>query len=119
MRQTMGLVCVWFMISVSVAGSADWPGWRGPTGMGQTEEKTLPLRWGGTDAQNVLWKSPLPSKDGASQDQNQSSPVVSRGRVFVTVSFWPGKTDPKQFPEHHVACYRVSDGNLQIGRVHV
>ena len=27
--------------------AADWPGWRGPTGQGQTTEKNLPLTWGG------------------------------------------------------------------------
>ena len=33
--------------------------------------------------------------------------------MFVTASYWPGgKTDPKQYPEHHVACYRAADGKL-------
>ncbi|MDB5310347.1 MAG: outer rane biosis protein BamB [Gemmataceae bacterium] len=93
--------------------AADWPGWRGPTGMGRTAEKDLPLTWGGKGNENVLWKVALPGQDAkAGQDQNQSSPVVAGGRVFVTVSYWPGgKPDPKAFPEHHVACYRTADGN--------
>ncbi|QEL15983.1 PQQ-binding-like beta-propeller repeat protein [Limnoglobus roseus] len=90
--------------------AADWPMWRGPTGMGRTTEKDLPLTWGGKTKQNVLWQTPLPGGETASQDHNQSSPVVVGSRVFVTVSYWPGKTDAAQFPEHHVACYSANDG---------
>ena len=97
---------------VSAASGSDWPGWRGPTGMGQTDEANLPLTWGGNGNANVLWKVPLPGTEAkAGRDQNQSSPVVAGGRVFVTASYWPGgKPDPKAFPEHHVACYRAADG---------
>ena len=104
------LVCV---ASAGVATAADWSGWRGPTGMGQTDDKNLPLTWNGKTGENVRWKSPLPgTEEKGAQDQNQSSPIVYRGRVFVTVSYWPGKIDPKQQPEHHVACYRADNGNL-------
>ncbi|MBP3957122.1 PQQ-like beta-propeller repeat protein [Gemmata sp. G18] len=104
------LVCV---ASAGGATAADWSGWRGPTGMGQTDDKNLPLTWNGKTSENVRWKSSLPgTEEKGAQDQNQSSPIVYRGRVFVTVSYWPGKIDPKQQPEHHVACYRTDDGKL-------
>jgi outer membrane protein assembly factor BamB len=102
------------VVATAVGSAADWPGWRGPTGQGQTDDKKLPLTWNGKTGENVLWKAELPLqgmeevKTGV--DQNQSSPIVCRGRVFVTVGHWPGKTDPKQYPEHHVVCYRASDG---------
>src|SRR5581483_5708447 len=101
-----------FFLSVGAVSAGDWPGWRGPTGMGQTSETGLPLTWGGKADTNVIWKVPLPGTEAnAGQDQNQSSPVVSRGRVFVTASYWPGgKPDNKRFPEHHVACYQAADG---------
>lgn len=101
-----------FFLSVGAVSAGDWPGWRGPTGMGQTSETGLPLTWGGKADTNVIWKVPLPGTEAnAGQDQNQSSPVVSRGRVFVTASYWPGgKPDPKAYPEHHVVCYRAADG---------
>lgn len=91
---------------------ADWPGWRGPTGMGHTSAKNLPLVWGGKDRRNVLWQVPLPGQEQkAAQDQNQSSPIVVGGRVFVTASYWPGgKSDSKSYPEHHVVCYSAADG---------
>jgi outer membrane protein assembly factor BamB len=93
--------------------AGDWPGWRGPTGQGISDEKDLPLRWGGPDGDNVLWKKPLPGQAaGNQQDQNQSSPIVSGRRVFVTVSFWPAGTAKKEYPEHHVACYQADDGKL-------
>jgi len=98
----------------SALPAADWPGWRGPTGAGQTAEKALPLTWGGRADENVAWKVALPGQEAkAGQDQNQSSPVVFGGKVFVTASYWPGgKPDPKAFPEHHVACYQAADGKL-------
>ena len=102
-------VAVFAQLAVAAA-AADWPGWRGPTGMGQTDE-TLPLNWGGKDGTNVVWKVALPGVEAkAGQDQNQSSPVVFGDRVFLTASYWPDKVDAKKQPEHHVACYRASDG---------
>jgi outer membrane protein assembly factor BamB len=93
--------------------AGDWPAWRGPTGQGLAPERDLPLKWDGKTGENVLWKMPLPGADGkVRQDQNQSSPIVSRGKVFVTTSYWPAGTTAKDFPEHHVVCYRATDGKL-------
>jgi outer membrane protein assembly factor BamB len=88
----------------------DWPGWRGPTGMGHTRESGLPLTWA-KDGSNILWKAPLVAGGARVRlDHNQSSPVISQGRVFITLSYWPdGKTN-KEFSEHHVVCFRLSDG---------
>jgi outer membrane protein assembly factor BamB len=101
------------LFAAAVAAGADWPSWRGLTGMGQTDDAKLPLTWSGKSGENVLWKSPLPGTERkAAQDQNQSSPVVQGGRVFVTASYWPGKIDSKRYPEHHVACYDAAGGKL-------
>ncbi len=53
---------------------SDWPGWRGPVGKGSTEEGTFPVNW---DAENVLWKTPLPGK-------GCSTPIVWEQRIYVT-----------------------------------
>src|SRR6185437_11855599 len=96
---------------VSAGHAADWPAWRGPTGQGISKEKALPLKWGGKDRLNIRWQTLLPGqRDKAKQDQNQSSPIVSRGRVFLTASYWPAGVEQKQFPEHHVVCFRARDG---------
>jgi outer membrane protein assembly factor BamB len=91
-------------------GSENWPGWRGPTGMGQTDERDLPLRWGGKEQLNVLWKTPLYEPDNIRRDQNQSSPIVWGERLFVTVSYWPAGVPATEFPEHHVLCFHKETG---------
>jgi outer membrane protein assembly factor BamB len=79
--------------------------------MGHTSEKGLPVRWGGKDGANVRWKVPLfPGQDKARLDNNQSSPIVVGDRIFVTGSYWPAGVSEKQYPEHHVICFRKSDG---------
>jgi outer membrane protein assembly factor BamB len=93
------------------ARAGDWPGWRGPTGQGHTSERDLPLTWGGKDQTNVRWKvALLPGQERARLDNNQSSPIISGGRIFVTASFWPAGVSEKQYPEHHVLCFRLRDG---------
>ena len=89
----------------------DWPSWRGPTGMGHTRDTGLPLSWGGKDGSNILWKAPLAGEGAKVRlDHNQSSPVVWKDRIFVTLSYWPdGKTN-KEYSEHHVVCFQKSDG---------
>lgn len=94
----------------SLATAGDWPGWRGPTGQGFTDEKDLPLTWGGKANENVLWKVPLPGEDKARFDHNQSSPIVWRDRVIVSMVYWPAERLAKESPEHRVACYATADG---------
>src|SRR5438552_16436853 len=93
MPRLVAAVC--WLVLAACAHADDWPGWRGPTGMGHTREKDLPLTWNGKDGTNVLWKAPLiEGDDKAKLDHNQSSPVVVGERVFVTLSYWPsGKTN--------------------------
>ena len=92
--------------------AGDWPGWRGPTGQGISDDKDLPLTWSAKTGENILWKVRLPGQDGKTkQDQNQSSPIVARGKVFVTASYWRAGVEPaKEYPEHHVVCYDAADG---------
>lgn len=93
------------------AHAGDWPCWRGPTGQGTSDEKDLPLTWGGKNNESVLWKVALPGTDGKSKlDHNQSSPIVWRDRVFVIMVYWPADKTQKDMPEHRVACYQTSDG---------
>jgi outer membrane protein assembly factor BamB len=99
-----------FLVAPS-ARADNWPGWRGPTGQGQTSEKDLPLTWGGAGNDHILWKVPLIETNGKFRlDHNQSSPVVWGDRVFVTVSYWPEGKQQKEYSEQHVVCFQKSDG---------
>jgi outer membrane protein assembly factor BamB len=111
MRWLLALAGWAFVLIAASSVLADWPSWRGPTGQGICDEKDLPLTWGGKDEVGVLWKISLPGVDAkAKQDRNQSSPMVARGRVFLTASYWPNNAKTDEFPEHHVCCYQLSDG---------
>src|SRR5262249_41111870 len=57
------------------AQADDWRAWRGPDGRGHCAERGLPLKWSRTES--VKWKVPL-ARPG------NSTPIVSRGRVFLT-----------------------------------
>jgi outer membrane protein assembly factor BamB len=94
------------LLAVAAARADDWPQFRGPSGLGYTSEKNLPLKWGGEKAENVAWKSPLVG-------EGHASPIVSGGCVFVCTVRWPGgKPDAAVIPEHHVLGYRAADGKL-------
>ena len=90
----------------------DWAGFRGPTGMGVTMERNLPLDWGGPEAENALWKAPLPHNLlKGDPDHNQSSPIVIGDKVIVTTAHWKAGNDrSKTQPEHHVSCYSAAGG---------
>ncbi len=90
-----------------------WPCWRGPTGLGVSNDKDLPLTWSSKTNENVIWKAPLPGTNGKFKfDHNQSSPIVWKDRVFVIMVYWPEGVAPSEFPEHRVACYSASNGKL-------
>ncbi len=108
----MAIAVALFLGMADSGRGEDWPGFRGPAGMGATAEKGLPLEWGGAESKNVLWKSPLPPTAlGGDPDHNQSSPVVAGGKVFVTTAHWAkGAEKTKLAPEHHIACYDAETG---------
>lgn len=102
---------VWAGLHVTsprVCRAANWPGWRGPTGAGYTEEKDLPLKWDGKTGEGVLWKASLEGTTG------HSSPIVWGERVFITTAAkQTGEQEQaKEVPEHHLACYQVASGKL-------
>jgi outer membrane protein assembly factor BamB len=56
--------------------SADeWPEFRGPDGQGRSAATNLPIEW--SKEKNVIWKQSIPG-------EGWSSPVVSRGQIFLT-----------------------------------
>lgn len=79
---------------LSSAIAADWPGFRGPDNRGVSAEAKFPTEWSAT--KNIKWKVALP-------DTGNSSPVVSRGKVFVTCATENGQ-------KRSMHCYDRRDG---------
>jgi hypothetical protein len=111
MAKPSHVVVVFVLVSLlagAVAFSEEgWSRFRGPTGLGYTSEKDLPLRWGGDGNENVLWKTPLVG-------EGHASPVMGSDRVFICTARWgPAvKEREKVQPEHHVLCYDAGNGAL-------
>lgn len=63
------------LLMVSGAGAADWRQFRGPAGLGISDEKGLPTKW--SDKENIVWKLKLPGA-GA------SSPITLGNRLYLT-----------------------------------
>jgi outer membrane protein assembly factor BamB len=106
-----------FLVVAAGGRAGDWPGWRGPTGLGYTDEKDLPLTWDGKTGENVLWKALLHGGGKNNPEFSSpgwSSPVVWGDRVFLTTSVWPAglteKERRKSIAAQHVLCFRAGDG---------
>jgi outer membrane protein assembly factor BamB len=69
-------VIVVIVVSPATSHAENWPGFRGPTGLGYTQENNLPVTWGGPDNKNILWKAPLTG-------QGHASPIVWEDSVFT------------------------------------
>lgn len=82
----------------------EWPQFRGPTGLGYTTAKNLPLKWDGKTGENVRWKCSL-------EGEGHASPIVWGDRIFVCHVAWPiSGEERKKMPEHRVSCFRADDG---------
>ena len=68
-------VICWVLLVTSSALAADWGQFRGPGGLGVSDEANLPIQW--SDGEHLLWKRDLP---GA----GSSSPIVVDGRIYLT-----------------------------------
>jgi outer membrane protein assembly factor BamB len=98
------IICLIQLTACHLAAE-DWPQFRGPTGLGHTPEKNLPIEWGGKENENVLWKSPLVG-------EGLASPIVAGGKVIVCTVRWPAevKDRTKVKPEHHIVAYDAAGG---------
>lgn len=84
------------MLATAVHG-ADWPQFRGPNGLGFSDETGLPTTWDLKTGKNVVWKAPLPGR-------GISCPVVVKNRVYLTSS------SGYRLDRLHVLCFDVDTG---------
>ncbi len=77
-------------------GFADnWPRFRGPDMMGQSDAENLPDTWSATE--NIAWKTAIPGT-------GWSSPVVWEGRIYVTTVVSEGQEE-----DHKKGLYLTGD----------
>ncbi|MDB6175129.1 MAG: outer rane biosis protein BamB [Chthoniobacteraceae bacterium] len=95
-RCLVAIICA--LISTA-AYAENWPQFRGPTGLGYTEETDLPLSWNLKTGENIAWSAPLPPSDNS-----YSSPIVWDDRLFVMCVTNKPVT-------HRVLCFAKNDGN--------
>ncbi len=55
----------------------NWPGFRGPDGLGVALHTDVPLEWDGPTEKNILWKTPLPLS-------GFNSPIIWEDRIFLS-----------------------------------
>lgn len=55
----------------------NWPGFRGPEGIGKAYHTDVPTEWNGPSGQNILWKVPLPLP-------GYNSPIIWGKRIFFS-----------------------------------
>jgi len=77
----------------------NWPGFRGPTGLGYPTDDNLPITWGGPAHETVRSVSPLTG-------QGHASPIVWEQGGIVCAVNWPADVQDRKkvIPEHHVTC---------------
>ena len=73
---------LFLLVAPLLTNAGDWPTWRGPNGNGLSDEQNAPAKWSATE--NVSWKIKLPGP-------GNSSPIVAKGKVFVTQATEDGK----------------------------
>ena len=101
------VLTVTILLAANGLFASDWTRFRGPNGMGISDDTKLPLTW--SDSRNLKWKTPLPGP-------GSSSPIVYGDRVFITCysgygidSDNPGsQADLKR----HLLCINRSDGKI-------
>jgi outer membrane protein assembly factor BamB len=78
-------------VTIAIAGSDDWPGWRGPSANGISPLKNLPTEWSAD--KNIAWKTDVPGR-------GHSSPSVWGNRIFLTVDIVGDPIPDKAIPKH-------------------
>jgi outer membrane protein assembly factor BamB len=72
---TRRLLSISALLVVLLAGGADWMQFRGPGGLGSSDEKGLPVTW--SSKENIIWRTEMPGP-------GTSCPIVVGKRVYIT-----------------------------------
>src|SRR5436190_22853849 len=83
------------------SGSAvDWPQFRGPGGQGISNARNVPVNW--SSSSNIVWRAEIPGR-------GWSSPVLRRGRLYVTTAVMPAENSS---PSLRTLCLDAGSGKI-------
>jgi len=84
----------------------NWPQFRGPAGLGISQEQNLPATW--SETQNVVWKTTMPG-------YGSSSPIALDGKLYVTCYSGYGTGNRSGRMEDltlHLVCADAKNGKI-------
>jgi outer membrane protein assembly factor BamB len=100
LNRTSTLIFCWlaaFSLTVPRTATAEnWPGFRGPSRQGISNEKNLPIQWSATS--NIVWRTAIPG-------EGWSSPIVFGDRIFVSTATEEGAS-------YHLLCLDRKTGAI-------
>mgnify|MGYP001039594522 CR=1 FL=1 len=88
------------------AFAENWPQFRGPGGLGISQEKDLPVTW--SETENILWKTAMPG-------YGSSSPIALDGKLYVTCYSGYGMANKSGRMEDltlHLVCIDAKTGKI-------
>ena len=84
----------------------NWPQFRGPSGLGISQEQDLPITW--SETENVVWKTAMPG-------YGSSSPIALDGKLYVTCYSGYGMASKSGRMEDltlHLVCVDAKTGKM-------
>lgn len=99
--------CVLTGCLTAAACGADWPQFRGPGGLGVSQDTGLPTAW--SDDSNIVWKTDLPGF-------GTSSPITRQGRIYLTCygGYGTSAEEPGEMDDlaRYVVCLDRKQGQI-------
>jgi len=98
-------MCIVIFLAQSVL-AGNWPQFRGPGGLGISQEQDLPITW--SETENVVWKTSMPG-------YGSSSPIALNGKLYVTCYSGYGAGSGSRRMEGltlHVVCVDGKTGKM-------
>jgi outer membrane protein assembly factor BamB len=86
--------------SIGAVSARDWPEFRGPDGQGISNARNVPVNW--SSSSNIVWRAEIPGR-------GWSSPVLRRGRLYVTSAVMPAENGN---PSLRALCLDAGNGKI-------
>src|SRR4051794_393555 len=98
--RTLAPIALGLLVTLTAVQADDWPRFRGPNGAGISADTGIPVQF--KEGDGILWKVALPGK-------GNSSPVVSRGKLFTQSASDTGT-------ERYLLCLDAANGKTLWSR---